>query len=64
MVRRFKAKRGNQDIVEIKDPTSIPIWRKESEYFEVDVNDNPMPSYEELIDAWNEKVSAKKAKEK
>lgn len=63
MVRRFKPK-GNGDIVEISAANKFQLecWRKESDYFEVDVNGNKLPDLEGLIDFWNSHASQAKAK--
>lgn len=60
-VRRFKPK-GNGDVVEVTEKFSIECWRKESEYYEVDVNGNKMPDLEALVDFWNQHATLSKAK--
>jgi len=60
-VRRFKPK-GNGDIVEVQDMHSIVIWRREPEYYEVDVNGNKLPDFEGLVDFWNQHAEMSKAK--
>lgn len=61
-VRRFAPKSGRGDIVEVSEKFAIECWRKESEYYEVDVNGNKMPDMEGLVDFWNSHAAQAKAK--
>lgn len=63
MLRRFKPK-GNGDVVEVpaSDKARVDGWRRESEYYEVDVNGNKMPDFEGLVDFWNQHAAQAKSK--
>lgn len=62
MIRRFAPKNGRGDIVEVSEKFSIDSWRKEGDYYEVDVNGNKLPDMEGLVDFWNQHAAKAKSK--